>query len=91
KTKQDKVTIDSQHKPLDKKAVWTSNPYDFYTIWVWNMMGHEERRNNIDAPKNLKQECEMIHPTFSQINNEEFEIEYEVEDEEVGESWRKRA
>ncbi|CAA3003555.1 Hypothetical predicted protein, partial [Olea europaea subsp. europaea] len=76
--------------PWDKKASWTSNPYDFYYYSGFGPQWDMKRGNNkLEVPKNVEQERETIHPTFSQTNNEESKIEYEVEDEDVGESWRK--
>ncbi|CAA3003556.1 Hypothetical predicted protein, partial [Olea europaea subsp. europaea] len=86
------VVVDSQRMPWLKKASWTSNSYDFYYYSGFGPRWDKERgENSLDVPKNLKREHEMIHPTFPQIDNEESEIKYEVEDEEDGESWRKRA
>ncbi|CAA2933578.1 Hypothetical predicted protein [Olea europaea subsp. europaea] len=89
---QDKEAADSKHRPRAKKAASTSNPNEFYYYSGFGpRWGKKRGGKSLDVPKNVEQEREMIQPTFSQINNEEFEIEYEVADEEGGNSGRKKA
>ncbi|KAL2487904.1 uncharacterized protein Fot_41196 [Forsythia ovata] len=98
--KQDKVAADSRRRPRAKKAASTSsksNPYEFYYYSGfgprWGKKRGENNRSSSsqDVPKNVEQEREMAQSAFSQIDNEESEVEYEEEDEDNGESGRKRA
>ncbi|XP_022880555.1 uncharacterized protein LOC111397810 [Olea europaea var. sylvestris] len=90
--KQDKVVADSPLKPLGEKAASTSNSNEFYYYSGFGPRWGKKRgeNNRVSSSTLVEQECETISSTFSEIDKEKFEIEYE-EDKEGDESRRKRA